>query len=260
MEMKTHKIVDAAIGQAVCTAVSPHSVDSLDSSPQQSLTDASEKSRRADSGNAKWVLMDVGNVLIHFDHRETCERIRKLCKLGSRRGPDIYRFMFGPRDGSLSANDELELGNKTLTEIGEMLRDEFGTELKETDLASALNSTFKTTANPLAKNSMARLRRHGYRVGICSNTNAVHWAFLVDKAKWLLDADAHFLSFQMRARKPDEPFYKQIFRETERPADCHILFDDLLSNIEGARHAKMHGEVFESFEKLEAIVMNLPGW
>jgi hypothetical protein len=78
----------------------------------------------------------------------------------------------------------------------------------------------------------------GFRVGICSDTNAAHWEFL-RRACPSMDTPGvrHFLSFRSpgRFRKVDDGYFAEVRAATGQPAENHLLIDDREPNITCAR-------------------------
>ena len=79
-------------------------------------------------GSSRWVLLDLGNVLIDFDHRNVGRRIREVVGTGR---PDvdetfIHKFIFEDSSGpGTSLNSQLDRGALTLEELRAKINSEF---------------------------------------------------------------------------------------------------------------------------------------
>jgi FMN phosphatase YigB (HAD superfamily) len=92
------------------------------------------------------------------------------------------------------------------------------------------------------------------RVMIFSNTNAVHWDFLVAETSGQLAQFEAYLSHELGCSKPSlESFQVVAAQAGVDPAGC-IFFDDLADNVEGARRAGFQAEVFTSQAALVALL------
>lgn len=76
------------------------------------------------------------------------------------------------------------------------------------------------------------------RLACLSNLNALHWERCVELGVEEL-FDAHFLSFELGARKPAQEIYAHVIEALDRPAAEIIFFDDVEANVEAARAVGM---------------------
>lgn len=85
---------------------------------------------------------------------------------------------------------------------------------------------------------LLRLLAEKNRLACLSNLNTLHWERCVELG---VDGlfDAHFLSFELGARKPDREVYAHAAEALDRPAADIIFFDDVAANVDAARAAGM---------------------
>ncbi|MGD9127006.1 MAG: HAD-IA family hydrolase, partial [Planctomycetia bacterium] len=84
---------------------------------------------------------------------------------------------------------------------------------------------------------VAWLRRLKYQLGILSNTCDCHWEYCRRKFTWIDDHfDVHITSHQVGAMKPDPKIYRAAADQSGHPPEKILFIDDLLANVEGARH------------------------
>jgi len=205
----------------------------------------------------RWVLCDLGNVLINFDHKRISKGLLKYLparKQNRSHQGEIHSFIFESRKGT-SRNMELDRGRIDLPQICREFRDRFSARIDEAEFRQAWCSIFDDLKQD-AINCLRRLKQLGLKVAICSNTNSAHWDSLCARFRDLEDFDQAFLSFRMHALKTDPDFFEQIARKTRRPCEEHLLIDDLDDNLEAARASgvktiKVTGSVrCEDIEKL----------
>lgn len=98
---------------------------------------------------------------------------------------------------------------------------------------------------------LSRLRTVGYRLLLLSNTDAIHYGWVMEKYPIMRQFHHCVLSFDLGFRKP-EP---EVYAETIARAGCEpgrIFFtDDLADNVEGARQAGIDAVQFQSLPQLE---------
>jgi len=95
-----------------------------------------------------------------------------------------------------------------------------------------------------------------YRVGILSNTNALHAR--VNRAAGVYDAfDPVLLSCEMGCAKPDPEIYQRTLAELGAPAAACVLIDDRAANVVAAQAAGMCGVEFTTTQELDGRLKEL---
>ncbi len=84
--------------------------------------------------------------------------------------------------------------------------------------------------------------RRAVRVGCLSNTNRLHWQEF--EQQWGLPDrfDAHFLSFELGAVKPDREIFDRVAAALDVERGRVLFLDDNAINVEGARAAGLRAE------------------
>jgi FMN phosphatase YigB (HAD superfamily) len=100
---------------------------------------------------------------------------------------------------------------------------------------------------PGVEDLLRELRASGVRTGVLSNTNAVHWndQFAGDRERpprLSAPIDHPHGSHLLGVRKPDRAIYERFVRAVSLPPSALLFFDDLASNVEGARAAGWSAE------------------
>lgn len=107
--------------------------------------------------------------------------------------------------------------------------------------------------DPSMLDFVERLGR-AHRVLLFSNTNDVHWDFLVEASDGRLAAFEAYLSHEIGQLKPSTQSFIQVARAAGIEPARSIFFDDRADNVEGARAAGFQAEVFTSQEALAAYL------
>jgi HAD superfamily hydrolase (TIGR01509 family) len=86
---------------------------------------------------------------------------------------------------------------------------------------------------------------------LVSNTNEIHHLTSTAAVPALGLLPTHYVSYELKALKPDEAFYRAILADLALPAGEVVFIDDLEENVEGARRAGMIGVRFTSVDDLK---------
>lgn len=198
-----------------------------------------------------WILMDVGQVLIGFDHSVISARLVAECFPADRQSvPDreaVEAFILGATDRP-SPNSQVECGAKDIEWLSATVSEHFGVVIEPAQFEKIWTSIFAPRLNADVVACVAALRASGVRIGICSNTNASHWRFLRrqhEELCRLADEASCFLSFEMGLGKGDPGFFERIEEATQAPAGNHLLLDDKPENCLAAEEAGMRAVLFD---------------
>lgn len=191
----------------------------------------------------RWVLFDLGNVVIPFNHNRVAKALEPLLNKQFRQGTtrrNIHNFFFDS-EGDEPRNTQLDRGVTTLTKVHRDFSRRFNSNISYGKFESIWCSIFEPM-DPTALSCLARVRELGLKVGICSNTNRAHWNYLRKMyPKLARSAHACFLSFdeQIKAVKSDPFFFEKVAKMTECPIEDHLLIDDMSANLGPAKAAGM---------------------
>src|SRR5262245_10628012 len=145
------------------------------------------------------LLFDFGNVVAFFDHDRA---IRRLLGHTHRTAEDLWQLVY---------QDDLayryECGEVTTDELFAVARDKGGLRCSRAEFVNAFCDIF--WPNPPMADLIPRLKAHGYRLVLASNTNEAHYEHYREQFKDLLaHFDAIAVSHEARARKPDARFFE----------------------------------------------------
>jgi len=174
------------------------------------------------------IFFDFGNVIAHFKHERTVERLLAHSELGY---DDLYRAVY-----QAERFDALETGRLPVDEYVSTVMHEGRLKCDELYFREVFKDIF--TPNQIVCDLIPKLRlRH--RLVLASNTNALHAERFLTMLKPTFDHFHHLvLSHEAGARKPEVQFYRvcQKYAECD-PCGC-LFIDDRADNI---ATAKAHG-------------------
>lgn len=210
-----------------------------------------------------WVLLDVGNVVISFDHStvaarlqtESRPRVGHVVVEPTAQRAAIDRFIFATSVAG-SPNEALDRGTRDLEWLREQVCRQFDVVIEAALFEDIWTSIFAADVNDAVVTWASAMRSAGIRVAACSNTNRVHWTFLRHRHSRfhdLMDAEPHFLSFEMGQGKGDPGFFERVIARTQQPAWRHLLLDDKPENITAARAAGLRAQLYDPLQPAASL-------
>lgn len=189
----------------------------------------------------KTIILDLGNVVIPFDHSRIAEKLRRVIARSHNKA--IARANFSDLAGSYNR------GRVTTSEFLDAFNSSFDSEISIEYFSDAWNSTFGL--EPILPDALVRRLSENYQLMALSDTNELHFKFLTKNFPILDHFDDFILSFEVGVTKPA----KEIFDFAKQRANCSfdecIFIDDLEINVEGARSLGMPAIRFLTSKRLE---------
>ncbi|MCU0454257.1 MAG: HAD family phosphatase [Bacteroidetes bacterium] len=183
------------------------------------------------------VLFDLGNVLVYLRLERFWDTLHE---------PDAERRQ---RIG----HDLREMGK--VYEGGRMTTDEFRHEAlkivgsrKAADIERAFLGVLPEPVEGMEE--LVRKVAEQASTALVSNTNPLHFDHCLRTAPSLRHLRRFYLSYELKALKPDPAFYEGVVRGERLESSSMLFIDDLPENIEGARRAGVQGIVFRGIKEL----------
>lgn len=209
----------------------------------------------------KVIIFDFGGVLINLNRQAAVD---KLVELGVHDADELLNNYV--QSGLFL---DLESGAVTPDEFRCKLRDKYNLQhitdeqIDEAFLAFLLDvPEHKLQLLRELKSSARNAAGEPVRIVMLSNTNGIHFPYCIKKHfesdHYKMDDyfDALYLSYEMRASKPDdEIFLKLLEAEKVKPEECFFL-DDGPRNIESAQRLGFQVHLVELDDDLSSIVRN----
>ncbi len=181
------------------------------------------------------VVFDLGKVLLDFDIGLVSKRLSRHC----RSTPDqIHRMIFRS-----SLEPRLDRGAIDPHDFFDIIKERLALRMTFEDFLPAWCDIFTEVPGMRGLAGRAGSR---YPVAILSNTNRLHFDFILDRFPFIRDFDHYFLSFKLKESKPAPGIYRAVIEGTGAAPHELLYFDDIPEYIAGARHAGMKAVRFES--------------
>lgn len=186
------------------------------------------------------VFLDLGNVLVFHDNARL---FRSLGERAGLEGAEVQRRLL--REGWTAANRG-ELGSEALrAHVSEAL----GAPLSREAFFELWNCHF--TVHDAVLPRVERLLSQA-RVGVISNTNAVHVEYLRPRLPILERLEPVLFSCEVGQVKPEPAIFEEALRRAGCPASEAIFFDDLPEYVEASERAGIRGRLFTTAEQFDA--------
>ena len=190
----------------------------------------------------KSVIFDLGNVLALHDARIAARRYARITGM-------TFQEVW---DGVLTSKTEKAYTRGKITSyqffryVKKLGKKE--AKLSYTEFRDIWNEIF--TENPGMEPVLKKLKKH-YPLYLISNTNAMHYRYLVKKYWHLLrHFRRRFASHEVGARKPDPEIYRRVLKAVKLKPEHTVFIDDHPGFIAGARAVGMNGIIFKSPKQL----------
>ena len=133
---------------------------------------------------------------------------------------------------------------------------EFFSELKRQFRLDMDIDAFKDIWNPIFREdrevneAIVYLKEKGYPLFLLSNTNELHFSYIIDKYPIVHSFDEWLLSYEVGAKKPKQSIYEAIFEKMDVQPDEVFYIDDIPKYVEVAKHLGIDGMVFKNAHQL----------
>jgi len=190
---------------------------------------------------ARWVLFDVGGVLIEWDDSIIFRTVAERYELDVRA---VMRVL-------TSLRRELQSNRISLHEFWTRFGESFAVPTPK-DWRSMWVSQMIRFARP-RKDLLALaegLRRHGVRTGLFSNTDRSHWRYFRSTG-WFTAFSPQIVSFRIGAVKPDPKAFRGAKQSFPRGWGIPLFVDDSDANVSAAAAAGWDAVRFSSLSGLK---------
>lgn len=174
----------------------------------------------------RFIYFDMGNVLLHFDHRQGCRHVAGLTGLDAGR---VYELIF---DSGLATG--YETGDFDSAEMHRRFCAASSARVERLAFLRGISDIF--TPNDAIVPIVERLHARGHRLGVLSNTCDAHWDFVTTGllGPLLPRFEILALSYELGAMKPDPAIYRHAARLAGVEPREILFIDDREDNIAAA--------------------------
>jgi HAD superfamily hydrolase (TIGR01509 family) len=193
------------------------------------------------------IIFDIGRVLVRVDVSRGMTGLGEGLSLSPSelwtalekdpRWPDWQEGRISPRDWHLHLTKRL------------------GTSLTFEQFTEVWNRVLDPT--PIQSNALLETLAKSYRLGLLSNTDPIHVAYLEASYHFFRFFPARIYSCRVGASKPSPLIYREALRACKVQAGEAVYIDDVLAYVEAARRLGLAGVQYQSPEQLSRDLAGL---
>jgi len=200
-------------------------------------------------GLIKAIVLDLGNVLVNFDHMIAA---RRLCSLSDSSIEEIYNLFF---DSSLTCL--FEEGKISPSDFFSEIKKTLNLKLKYEEFLPIWNEIFFLTPTNYSVYKLAKDLKDHYTLCLASNINVLHFEYLKKNFSVFDIFDRFFLSYELKIRKPEALFYQKILKDLSLKPKEIFYTDDRLELVESAANLGINSFVFLGIDKLKEDLLKV---
>lgn len=188
----------------------------------------------------KSVIFDLGNVLVNFNAKKAANRFAKACKVPAEK---VWDHFFTSKTEKAYTR-----GKITCRQFYKFSCEAFNAPVDFETFKHYWNDIF--WENKGMDGLLGKLKKK-YPLYLISNTNKMHFDYLLSKFKLLRHFKKTFPSHEVGHRKPEPQIYKKVLRKIKLKPQDTVFVDDVEKFVVGARAVGMHAIQFKNRAQLE---------
>jgi glucose-1-phosphatase len=198
----------------------------------------------------KLFVFDLGNVILPFEHHQIADKLYETSLVKERCSPDdIFRFLFDHQKGFIN---NYETGRMTTAEFIEKIIHKYKLEMEPDEFKDIWNDIFEE--DPEVSQVIMYLKNKGYPIYLLSNTNEMHFSYIMERYPIIHHFDEWILSFEAGAKKPDQRMYDMIFEKKALERHEVLYIDDIPEYIRAAAEFGIPGVVFKEASDIWKVI------
>ena len=192
------------------------------------------------------ILFDLGNVILPFTHYQIAEKLSRFSQRKEFQDPQkIFSYLFDFEKGSVNG---YEVGKVSSTQFFGSLKEYLHLTLSFEEFIPIWNDIF--TEDQQVSNIIHSLRGKN-RLGLVSNTNPLHFDYILSKFPVIRIFDKWILSHEVGFKKPAVEILQKAVEWASVKPEAILFIDDIKSHVDVAVSLGMQGIPFASAQQLE---------
>ena len=192
------------------------------------------------------ILFDLGNVILPFNHYQIAE---KLFRFSNRKGvkdpQSIFSHLFDLEKGAING---YETGKESSLEFFQHLKKYLQLTISFEEFMPIWNDIFW---EDVKVSEMIRSLKGRKRLGLISNTNLLHFEYVLRKFPVIRIFDKWILSHEVGFKKPDVRIFQKAMDWASVESKKILFIDDIKIHVETAISLGMQGIHFISADQLK---------
>ncbi len=200
------------------------------------------------------ILYDLGNVILPFNHYQIAEKLSRLSQKREARDPEeIFSYLFDFHEGMVNRFD---LGQVSPQEFFQSIKDHLGLSISFDEFIPIWTDIFSENVEV---SQIIRSQKGRWRLGLLSNTDPLHFHYILSKFSVMRAFDKWILSYEVGFKKPAIEIFQTAIAWASVEPQRILFIDDLKRHVEVAISLGMRGVHFLSAEQLKKeLSLTLP--
>ena len=140
----------------------------------------------------------------------------------------------------------------TTTEFIDRIRYKYKLDVEPDEFEDIWNNIFEE--DPAVSQIIMYLKNKGYPIYLLSNTNEMHFSYIMERYPIIHHLDEWILSFEAGAKKPDRRIYDMIFEKRALERHEVLYIDDIPEYIRAAADYGIPGIVFKEASDIWKVI------
>jgi FMN phosphatase YigB (HAD superfamily) len=200
---------------------------------------------KMDQGSIGVIFFDLGNVILPFNHYQIAEKLSRFTKNADFQDPKkIFSYLFDFENGAING---YEVGKVSSLDFFQSLKEHLKLTLSFEEFIPIWNDIFWEN---LEVSEIIRSLKGKKRLGLLSNTNPLHFDYILLKFPVVQIFDKWILSHEVGFKKPALEIFQSGVEWACVEPEKILFIDDMKSHVEAAISLGMHGIHFTSATRL----------
>jgi FMN phosphatase YigB (HAD superfamily) len=193
------------------------------------------------------LIFDLGKVVVDFDYRRSVSAVLTLNSTAAARIQSIM--------GGHELLVKYETGQISSVEFHREVCERLGLICTLEEFRQIWGAMF--LPSPLLSDAFLAFLARRYRLLLLSNTNELHFEYVLERYPILRHFSAHVLSYREGSLKPDQKIYQAVIRASRVDPSRIFFTDDRPENVDAAVRLGIQAVLFQSEVELQKEMENL---
>ena len=192
------------------------------------------------------ILFDLGNVILPFHHYQIAEKLSPFCQHEKFQHPqEIFSYLFDLENG---VNNRFDCGKISPLAFFQSLKEALRLSLSFEEFTPIWNDIF--IENKEVTEMILSLKGK-WRLGLLSNTDPLHFEFILSKFPTIRVFDKWILSYEVGFKKPAVEIYQKAIEWASVEPPKILFIDDIKGQVDVAVSLGIQGIHFISAHQLK---------
>jgi putative hydrolase of the HAD superfamily len=196
--------------------------------------------------NIEVILYDLGNVILPFSHFQIAEKLSRFSQRDEFQEPKrLFSYLFDFENGAING---YEIGKVSSLEFFQFLKESLQLTILFEEFVPIWDDIFSENEDV----SKIILSQKGkWKLGLVSNTNPLHFDYVLKKFPILYIFDKWILSHEIGFKKPAIEIFQRAIEWASVNPEKILFIDDMKTHVEVAISLGMQGIHFISAQQLK---------